>query len=127
VSHTAKSLICFAAYLIVLSLILIAVPDWLFQLFGLPATHEVWVRLIGMLLLFFAFFYIQAARQEIAEVARWSVYVRVSVPCFFGTFVVLGLAQPLLMLFGMVDLFGALWTALALWADHGWPGKDAGS
>jgi len=42
---------------------------------------------------------------------------RSSVPLFFLAFVAAGLASPMLILFGVVDLAGALWTALALRRD----------
>jgi hypothetical protein len=42
------------------------------------------------------------------------VYGRALVIVFFVAFVVLGLAEPLLIGFGLVDLAAAIWTALAL-------------
>lgn len=44
--------------------------------------------------------------------------VRSSVIVFFGAFVLLGFVSPVLILFGLVDLLGAVWTALALRSER---------
>jgi hypothetical protein len=43
--------------------------------------------------------------------------VRFSLIFFFGAFVLLGLAQPQLLLLGVADFLGAIWTTWALRAD----------
>lgn len=113
-SNSARSVFVFGLYLVGLGLILLVVPNVLLGLFFLPATTDVWIRVVGMLLLFLAFYYIQTARQEMKEFFQWTVYIRSSVIVFFIVFVLLGYAPPQLILFGAVDLLGALWTALAL-------------
>ncbi|MFZ5808976.1 MAG: hypothetical protein ACOY16_06820 [Chloroflexota bacterium] len=44
----------------------------------------------------------------------WKIYVRSTVIVFFAAFVLLGFSRPPLLLFGGVDLLGAIWTGLAL-------------
>jgi len=83
-------------------------------MFFLPPTTEVWIRVSGMLLLFIGFYYIQAARHEMTDFFRWTVYARSSVIVFFAALVLLGFASPPLILIGAVDLLGAIWTGLAL-------------
>ena len=53
---SAKSLLAFGVYLVFLGLILLIVPNALLTVFFLPSTEEVWVRVVGMLLLFLAFY-----------------------------------------------------------------------
>jgi hypothetical protein len=113
-SNSAKSVFVFGIYVVVLGITLLVAPNVLLSLFGLPATNEVWIRVVGMLLCLLAFYYIQAARNELSASFRWTVYTRASVIVFFIVFVVLGLVKPVLILFGGVDLLGAIWTALAL-------------
>lgn len=55
-----------------------------------------------------------AARTELTAFFRWTVYVRSTIIVFFALFVLTGAAGPTLLLFGVVDLLGALWTGLAL-------------
>ena len=113
-SYSARTVFGFGIYLVILGITLIVVPNFLLGTFGFPATNEVWIRVVGMLVLILAFFYTQAARKELTNFFRWTVYARASVFVFFLAFVVLGLAQLALILFGAVDLLGAIWTGLAL-------------
>ena len=113
-SNSARSMFVFGIYVLVLGITLLVAPNILLALFGLPATDQVWIRVVGMLLCLLAFYYIQAARNELAAFFRWTVYTRASVIVFFIVFVALGLAKPVLILFGGIDLLGAIWTALAL-------------
>jgi hypothetical protein len=113
-SNSARSVFIFGLYLVGLGGILVVAPNVLLGLFAVPATTEVWVRVAGMLLLFLAFYYIQAARQEMKAFFQWTVYARASVIVFFIAFVLLDFASPQLILFGALDLLAALWTAWAL-------------
>lgn len=113
-SSSAKSVFVFGIYLVVLGITLLVAPNVLLSLFGVPVTNEVWIRLVGMLLVLLAFYYIQAARKELTDFFQWTVYARASVIVFFIVFVALGLAQAILILFGAIDLLAAIWTRLAL-------------
>jgi uncharacterized membrane protein len=113
-SNSARSVFVFGLYLVVLGIILLVAPNFLLGMFFLPSTNEVWIRVVGMLLLFLGFYYDQAARKEMTEFFQWTVYVRPTVIVFFAIFVLLGFASPPLILFGVVDLLGAIWTGLAL-------------
>lgn len=116
-SKAAKSMTVFAGYLLLLGLVLVLVPNFLLRVFRIAPTGEVWIRVVGMLVLVLAFYYWNSARTELTSFFRWTVIARSSVPLFFLAFVAAGLASPMLILFGVVDLAGALWTALALRRD----------
>ena len=47
-----------------------------------PPT-DVWIRVLGMSVLFFGFYYIQAGRHNLMEFFRWTIYGRYAVPLFF--------------------------------------------
>ena len=113
-SHPAKSVFVFAIYLIVLGVTLLFIPNVLLGVFDFPETTEVWIRVVGMLLVLLAFYYINAARKELNAFFKWTVYARSSVIVFFLVFVLMDLAQPILLLFGVIDLLAAIWTGLAL-------------
>ncbi len=113
-SRAAKSVFIFAIYAVVLGITLVIVPNLLLGLFGVPPTSEVWIRVAGMLLIFIGVYYIWAARSEMTEFMRLTVYLRSSVVVFFIAYVALGFAPPTLILFGVVDLVAAMWTLWAL-------------
>jgi hypothetical protein len=113
-SKAARSLFIFGIYLIVIGLGFLVVPNVVLRLFGFPETSEPWIRVMAMLLLFLAYYYIQAAQNEMTKFFRYTVYARASVIVFFAAFVLLGLAQPMLLLFAAVDLLAAIWTWMSL-------------
>ncbi len=113
-SPAAKSLFAFGCYLLPLGLILLFVPNLLLGLFQIPATTEVWIRIVGMLVFFLSIYYFIAARAELRVLMLWSARLRASVFVFFCVFVLLGLAPVPLILLGAADLAGAAWTWAAL-------------
>ena len=113
-SKAAKTLLVFGIYLVVTGLGFLFIPNPLLSLFGFDTTTEPWIRVVGLLVLIIAFYYIQAARQEVRPVFHWSLYCRPAAFVVFTGLVVFGLAKPMLILFGVIDLLGALWTGLAL-------------
>src|SRR5918999_4882298 len=107
-SRAAKSLFVFGIYLCGLGLILLLVPNLILQLFGVPPTNEVWIRVIGMLVLCLSFYYVQAARSELTSFIRWTVWARAAVIVYFVALVLLVAAPKALLLFGLIDLLAAL-------------------
>lgn len=106
----------FGYYLLALGVVLLVAPNVLLQMFGLPPTGEVWIRVVGMLVAFLGLYYRVAAAAELRPIFQMSVLVRGSVPLFFLLFVLAGWVQWPLVLFGVVDALGAAWTWQALGA-----------
>jgi uncharacterized membrane protein YesL len=50
---------------------------------------------------------------------RWTVQARAVVIVFFVAFVFLGWVKPVLIIFGAIDLAGAIWTFMALRSSRG--------
>jgi hypothetical protein len=113
-SRAAVSMFAFAVYLFVLGVVLLVAPNVLLGIFGFEPTTEVWVRIVGMLVVLLGYYYLSAARGEVTPFMRWSANARPFVIVFFAVFVALGWAKPALILFGVVDLAGAVWTHVAL-------------
>ncbi|MGD8441349.1 MAG: hypothetical protein PVG53_12500 [Holophagae bacterium] len=118
-SRPAFSVFVFAIYLYVLGLVLVIVPNSLLALFRLPETTEVWIRVVGVLVVLIGFYYTTAARNELTAMFRASVIARLSVLVFFVAFAVVGFAPPVLVVFGLVDAAAAIWT--------GWELRNAGA
>jgi hypothetical protein len=112
-----RSLHVWGWYVGALGVALNVTPNALLTLFLLPPTTEVWVRMVGMFLLFLAYLSFASSREGNAGYMRWSVHVRLAVPAFFVTYVALGWAPVALLPFGAVDVAGALWTQWALAKD----------
>lgn len=104
------SMVIWAVYLLGLGTWLVLAPNSMLTLFGFEPTGEVWIRVVGVLLLLLGYYCASAAKTRNAEFMRWSISARACVPLFFIAFVGLGLAKPMLLLFGVVDLAGAALT-----------------
>ncbi len=113
-SKSARSVFTFSVYLFLLGAILLVVPNVLLNLFYIPETKEVWIRVVGMLVFLLGYYYFQVSRNEIKQFMQWTVYARSSVVVFFVVFVMLGFAPPVLILFGVIDVAAAVWTQLCL-------------
>jgi hypothetical protein len=113
-SYPAKTMFAFGCYLLLFGSALLLVPNMLLGLFYIPPTTEVWIRIVGMLVIFLGVYCLVAARSELRPFMVWSIRLRASVTFFFGAFVIAGLAPPVLLLIAAIDLGGALWTWSAL-------------
>ncbi|HET9795480.1 MAG TPA: hypothetical protein VFS34_13590 [Thermoanaerobaculia bacterium] len=113
-SRAATSIRVFGIYLVLLGAVVVAVPNLVLALVGLPPTSEVWIRVVGLLAAILGFYYLQAARHDFMPFYRASVPARVVAFLTFAAFVLFRFVKPSLILFGAVDLSGAAWTFFAL-------------
>ena len=90
-----------------------------YVLWASSSERRMGIRVVGMLLVLLAYYDIQAARKNLIDFFRWSVFARGTVIVFFAVFVLLDLVKPILLLFGAVDLLAAVWTHLALRKETG--------
>ncbi|MCS7459529.1 hypothetical protein N0M98_05195 [Paenibacillus doosanensis] len=113
-SYPAKTVFYFSLYMFVLSLTLLIVPGLLAPLLGYTAESEIWIRVIGMFLLFLAFDYCASALAGMYRFFYLTVYTRASIIVFMTTFVLLGMLKPIFIALSLIDLGGAVWTFTAL-------------
>jgi len=113
-SNPARSLFVFGVYLLGLGGALILAPNMLLVIFDIAPTTEVWIRVVGMLVLFLGVYDISAAKGSWSGFITLSVPLRMSVIVFFAGFVLLLGAPKMLLLFAVVDFAFALWTWSAL-------------
>jgi hypothetical protein len=97
---------------------LLLAPGLMLAATGLPPGGELWIRVLGMVVIFLGYYYLRAAREELTAFFRWTVHTRPWPLVVFIVLVAVGRAEPVLILFGVGDLLGALWTALALRASR---------
>jgi len=116
-SKSARSIFIFGFYLGFLGTALVIIPNIWLGIFQIPATNEVWVRVVGMLTFYLGAYYILAAQKEMTDFFRWTVYLRSTVILFMMAFVLLDFGKPVLILIGIVDLLGAIWTGMTLRAS----------
>ena len=83
-SSAARSIFAYSIYLFGLGGTLLLAPNVPLPIFGLPPATEVWVRVVGMTVVFFAIYYLVAARNEFRPFFGVSVPV-LSEPSAFRT------------------------------------------
>lgn len=105
----------FAVYVMAMGAVLLLVPNLLLGLFNIAPTSEVWIRVAG-LIAFNLGVYVWVAAWHRPFVTA-SIYTRTLVFVVLSGFALTGMGDPMLALFGVVDLAGAIWTWLALRAD----------
>lgn len=90
------------------------VPNGVLPLFGLATTIEVWIRVLGALVIGFAGYYYACIKSEHVPYFKATVYGRY---WFCGCLVVLAalnLGDPMLYVFAAVETSFAIWTHTAL-------------
>jgi hypothetical protein len=113
-SASAFTVKFFGIYALLTGLNLMFAPNMLLGMFGIPETNEVWIRVVGVLAFNIGIYYWYAAKCEAKAFFEATVYARGFVFIAFATFAALGLVNKALILFGCVEVAGAIWTWLAL-------------
>ncbi len=113
-TSAVRTIYVYVIYLFGLGGTLLLAPNIPLPIFGMPETHEIWVRIVGMTVVILAIYYYLAARSGNREFLMLSIPIRLSVPLIFGGFIVAGLAPWNLILFTPLDVLFALWTWAAL-------------
>ena len=69
-----------------------------------------------MVLTFYGYLYIRAGRggEKYRDFYMWTIHTRAAAIIILSIFVLLKLASPVIIGFGVFELFGALWTFLEL-------------
>ena len=113
-NSASKTVHYFSIYLMVLGATLIGVPNLLLSTCRMAETQEVWIRVVGVLVICISIYYMLMARENHARFLMMTVYVRLTVLGWFIIFVALQWAPATLILFGLVDAGAAAWTYFAL-------------
>ena len=113
-TRAARSVFVFGIYLVATGLILLAAPNFLLSVLRLPPTTEPWIRVLGIPMFVMGGFHIAAARANLVQFFQFTLWGRPFVLIAMVVLVVLRLAPPILIVFGLVDAAGAAWTLITL-------------
>jgi hypothetical protein len=107
----------FGGYLLLLGAAGMLVPDALLRMLGMPVSHDAWPRIAAMLVLNYGLLYVWIVRTRAIAILPYTVFARILVLLYLGGFVAAGLVQPVILVFGIADAAGGLWTLWALRRD----------
>lgn len=116
-SKSARSVYLFSFYLFGMAALLLFVPNVLLSLTGMPETDEVWIRVTGALAAALGYYYFRMSEAGNQTFIQLTIHARIFVFIAFTAFVVLKLAHPMLVVFGIVDLAAAGWTWFSIRQD----------
>ena len=112
-SSATRSMAVWTVYVLFLGAVLLVIPNVLLSIFQVEETDEVWIRIVGLLLLGYGAYYWTAVQAEFTALYRMSVWVRWGI--VVGLVVLALTVGPWqLVLFASIDFMGALWTMLTL-------------
>jgi hypothetical protein len=110
VLNPARSITVFAIYLAITGLSFAFIPNLVLPLLGFAPASEVWIRVVGLLAMILAFYYLYSVRYADRHFYRASVFARLGFFTGLVVFVLAGWGSPMLVAFGLIDLAGAAWT-----------------
>ena len=110
----ARSLYIFGIYLVATGGFILGAPNTLLALLRLAPTTEPWLRILGIPVVAMGLIHLAGARTEHRGFFRAMVWIRLFPLITFTLLVALRLAPPIVLLFGVVDAAGGIWTKIAL-------------
>lgn len=111
-SAAALSIFVFGIYLLVMGAGFYLIPNAILPVFKFPKTNEPWIRAMGMVIVILGFYYIVAAQNELSSFFWATVIGRFGVLILLSLLVIFKKAQPIIILFGVIDAAGGIWTLL---------------
>ncbi len=99
-----------AIYVLVTALQLIFVPNTLLGMFGFEPTTEIWIKVLGVVLLSLTVVYYAIIKYGNDDVLRFTIWSRLLVGAGFTIMALTGVAPLTLILFAGIDVATAIWT-----------------
>ena len=108
------SIFIWGIYVLLMGVLLLFIPGKTLTLFGHEKPKDHWVRVIGIIALSLGYLYLNAAQHEVYSFYWASIYARVAGFIAFSGLVIFKIAKPKIILFGLIDALGAIWTLVTL-------------
>jgi hypothetical protein len=90
--------------------VLVFMPNFMLGLFGFAATHEVWIRMLGLFTFTTGIYYFYCSAHNQQAFYKATIFGRIFFFLITTLFVFVLDLSPTLALIGSVDLIGAVWT-----------------
>ena len=113
-SKSAVSIMAWGGDEVGVGLGFLLIPNVLLPLFGFPITTEVWIRVVGLIVLALALYHIHCARNNVIPFFQITVPGRIGFAIGLVILFLMGFAGAGLVLFAILEILGAAWTWSAL-------------
>ena len=108
-----NSIKLFGIYSLVMGVALLVIPHLILPLFNLSIEGEQWIRMLGFVLICSSYYYIRSANKKNIDFAVYTIHARIAAPFVVLILFLVGVVEPSLLLFGLVDGLGGLWTLIS--------------
>lgn len=112
----SRSILIFGIYIVIVGILMLSIPGFFTSFLSLDKSASLVVRILGMLLVFYGYFYINSSRypDKMLNFYKWTIHTRSSAIVFLTVFYLLGWCSPIIISFGVIELAGAMWTLFEL-------------
>ena len=116
-TSSSKSLYYFGIYVLVTGVTICIFPDQFISILKLPEISISWTRFIGLLVIIIGGYDIVSGRNNVETLIKASIYLRLLF--FVGVLLLFysGQMTNKILPLGIIDLFGAIWTAISIKAE----------
>ncbi len=97
---TSLSIFVWGFFFLGMGASLLLVPGFLLPLFGFEKPKDIWVRVLGMVVLILGCYYIDMALHDVSRFFWLTVFGRYAIVLGYITMVALKMAKPALLMFG---------------------------
>jgi hypothetical protein len=112
------SLVVQSIYVVLTGLQLIFIPNMMLGMFGFDATSEIWIKVLGVVVLSLSITYYTISKSGNEDVVRATMWARLFVGLGFVLLALTGQAKLTLILFAGIDIVTAVWTWSELKRDR---------
>lgn len=112
--RAAFSVKVWGVYLVLAGVGLLSIPNIVLPVLGFSTTTEVWVRVLGLAVAVLGGYYFHLARNNVIAFVQATIPGRLIFAIGTVALVATGMSGASLLLFGITDAAGAIWTWWAL-------------
>ncbi|HEX2684239.1 MAG TPA: hypothetical protein VHL77_09915 [Ferruginibacter sp.] len=117
-TRSGKSVFYFGLYLVLTGAFIFFAPTDFVSIFKLPEVPPAWARILGIIVAILGAYYVVAGRNSLKPFIRATIYLRLFFLVSLIILVLAGELEKAFLPFGIIDMLGAIWTALALKAGQ---------
>jgi len=118
-TRTSKSVLYFSFYMEVVGILMIIFPQLVLRILSINTDAGVVVRFLGMVDVFMGYYYLRAGigKDKLKSFYRLTIHTRFAAIVLLVLFVIVWNVNPIVILFGLIDTSGAVWTIVSMRLD----------
>ena len=118
-TRTSKSVLYYSFYMELVGILMIVFPQVVLKILNINTDAGILVRFLGMVDVFMGYYYLRSGlgKDKLKNFYQLTIHTRFAALVFLVFFVVFWNANPVVILFGLIDTAGAVWTIVSMRLD----------